>query len=120
MTGIVQAIEVFIDGDTIETLEELMAHQGYLDGRDTARSFRMLRSNSLIWHYFVHGYLYEEAGHETPQDWLRQQKEIKGSCWSDWTAWLAPRIGPKVPPPPLATKAYPRLDDAPAPYVKEA
>lgn len=226
------AIEVFIDEDTIETLEEIMAHQGYLDGRDMARSFRMLRSNSLIWHYFVHGYLYGEApppfdilywntdvtrmpramhsfylrefylknqlvardalsfaghpidlarirqplyavgceedhiapwkatfhiagairapvrytlsssGHilgiinppvtppkrsywsgdadeETPQDWLKQQKEIKGSWWSAWTAWLATRSGPRVPPPPLATKAYPRLDDAPGPYVKE-
>src|SRR5512134_834886 len=55
------AIEVFIDEDNIETLEEMMAQQGYLDGRDMARSFRMLRPNSLIWSYFVHGYLYGET-----------------------------------------------------------
>lgn len=55
------AIEVFINEETIETLEEMMAQQGYLDGREMARSFRMLRSNSLIWHYFVHNYLYGET-----------------------------------------------------------
>jgi len=55
------AIEVFINPETIETLEEIMARQGYLDGREMGRSFRMLRSNSLIWHYFVHSYLYGEA-----------------------------------------------------------
>jgi len=54
------AIEVFINEETIETLDDMMAHQGYLDGRDMGRSFRMLRSNSLIWHYFVHSYLYGE------------------------------------------------------------
>jgi polyhydroxyalkanoate synthase len=55
------AIEVFIDEDNIETLEEMMAQQGFLDGRDMGRAFRMLRPNSLIWFYFVHGYLYGET-----------------------------------------------------------
>jgi polyhydroxyalkanoate synthase len=54
------AIEVFINRETVETLEEMMARQGYLDGREMSRTFRMLRSNSLIWHYFVHRYLYGE------------------------------------------------------------
>ncbi len=55
------AIEVFIDPQTIGTLEKMMAEQGYLDGREMGRAFRLLRSNSLIWHYFVHGYLYGES-----------------------------------------------------------
>jgi polyhydroxyalkanoate synthase len=55
------SIEVFIDEETIDTLEEMMAQQGYLDGKDMGRAFRMLRSNSLIWHYFVHNYLYGET-----------------------------------------------------------
>ena len=55
------AIEVFIDETTIETLEQMMAKQGYLDGREMARSFRLLRSNPLIWHYYVHNYLYGET-----------------------------------------------------------
>ncbi|HEX6829446.1 MAG TPA: class I poly(R)-hydroxyalkanoic acid synthase, partial [Burkholderiales bacterium] len=39
----------------------MMAQQGFLDGREMARAFRMLRPNSLIWSYFVHGYLYGET-----------------------------------------------------------
>lgn len=54
-------IEVFVDAATIDTLDQMMAQQGYLDGREMGRAFRMLRSNSLIWHYFVHNYLYGET-----------------------------------------------------------
>jgi polyhydroxyalkanoate synthase subunit PhaC len=54
-------IDVFIDEGTISALEESMAKKGYLDGADMAMSFRMLRSNSLIWHYWVHSYLYGET-----------------------------------------------------------
>jgi polyhydroxyalkanoate synthase len=54
-------IEVFIDETSISALEESMARKGYLDGSEMASSFRMLRSNSLIWHYWVHSYLYGES-----------------------------------------------------------
>ena len=54
-------IEVFIDEQTVDHLTEQMAKQGYLDGKDMAASFRLLRSNSLIWHYVVQGWLYGEA-----------------------------------------------------------
>ena len=54
-------IEVFLNEETINSLEAMMAQQGFLDGRDMARAFRLLRSNSLIWHYFVHNYLYGET-----------------------------------------------------------
>ena len=54
-------IEVFIDAQTVDHLTEQMAKQGYLDGKDMAASFRLLRSNSLIWHYVVQGWLYGEA-----------------------------------------------------------
>lgn len=53
-------IDVFIDEDSVQILEQRMAKDGYLDGKDMAASFRMLRSNSLIWHYFVNNYLYGE------------------------------------------------------------
>jgi polyhydroxyalkanoate synthase len=53
-------IEVFIDESSIRSLEESMAKKGYLDGSEMASSFRLLRSNSLIWHYFVSSYLYGE------------------------------------------------------------
>ncbi|MGE5493151.1 MAG: PHA/PHB synthase family protein, partial [Actinomycetota bacterium] len=53
-------IEVFVDEASIEALEESMAKKGYLDGAEMATSFRMLRSNPLIWHYWVHSYLLGE------------------------------------------------------------
>ena len=53
-------IDVFIDEVCIEALEKMMAEQGYLDGAQMASSFRLLRSNSLIWHYWVHSYLLGE------------------------------------------------------------
>jgi hypothetical protein len=50
-------IETLIDEDSLHAIDDLMTHHGYLDGRDMAMSFRTLRSNSLIWHYWVHNYL---------------------------------------------------------------
>jgi polyhydroxyalkanoate synthase len=54
-------IEAFINKDSLDALNDLMAHYGYLDGRDMAMSFRTLRSNSLLWHYWVHNYLLGES-----------------------------------------------------------
>jgi polyhydroxyalkanoate synthase len=57
-------IDVFIDDHAIEAIERMMESRGYLDGAELTFSFRMLRSNSLIWNYYVHNYLY---GEEPPQ-----------------------------------------------------
>ena len=56
-------IDVFIDESAIAALEKKMTQTGYLDGRDMATSFRLLRANSLIWHYVEHSYL---LGEELP------------------------------------------------------
>ena len=53
-------IEVFIDEACISALDGLMAKKGYLDGEEMASSFRLLRPNSLIWHYWVQSYLLGE------------------------------------------------------------
>jgi len=53
-------IEVFIDEGSVTWLIDSMRTRGYLDGADMATTFRLLRSNSLIWHYLVHGWLYGE------------------------------------------------------------
>ncbi len=50
-------IDVFISEDAITAVEKLMVEKGYLDGKDMAMSFRLLRSDSLIWHYFANNYL---------------------------------------------------------------
>lgn len=54
-------IEIFIDEGSIRYLTQSMASKGFLDGKEMASAFRLLRSNSLIWHYVVHGYLYGET-----------------------------------------------------------
>ncbi len=54
-------IEVFLDESSVEWLRRAMEEQGFLSGQQMAGAFRLLRSNSLIWHYVVHGYLYGES-----------------------------------------------------------
>ena len=54
-------VEVFLDEDSVSELTRMMTRRGYLDGREMETAFRMLRSNSLIWHYVVHKYLYGET-----------------------------------------------------------
>ena len=50
-------IKVFIDEPQLKSLEKRMAAKGYLDGRDMALSFNMLRANDLIWSYVINNYL---------------------------------------------------------------
>ncbi len=54
-------IEVFVDEGSIRFITQNMARKGYLDGAEMASAFRLLRANSLIWHYVVHGWLYGET-----------------------------------------------------------
>jgi len=54
-------IEVFLDEGSYHFLTRKMQEKGFLDGKEMAAAFRLLRSNSLIWHYVVHGYLYGET-----------------------------------------------------------
>ncbi len=54
-------VGVFISEGALQMLEKRMAEDGYLDGADMAGTFRLLRSNSLIWHYWVHNYLLGET-----------------------------------------------------------
>ena len=53
-------IEVFLDEGSVRWICSNMRTQGFLDGKEMAATFRLMRSNSLIWHYVVHGWLYGE------------------------------------------------------------
>ena len=53
-------IGVFLNEASFDFLRERMAKTGYLDGANMSGAFRMLRPNSLIWHYVIHSYLYGE------------------------------------------------------------
>ncbi len=54
-------IEAFINDNSLATIDALMEKQGFLDKKQLSSAFRMLRPNSLIWHYVVHKYLYGET-----------------------------------------------------------
>lgn len=226
-------IEVFLDEGSFKYLARAMQQKGFLDGKEMASAFRLLRSNSLIWHYVVHGYLYGEtpppfdvlywnmdttrmpaamhtwylrefylnnnlikkdalsvAGqpidlqrivqpvyavsaeddhiapwkqafrvnafvngpkrfvlsssghilgivnpvvtppkrefwvgsaerHDSAETWRERSEHRSGSWWTDWMAWLAPMSGRRGSPPPLETKHYPGLGNAPGEYVLE-
>lgn len=48
---------VFIDERQISHLEQTMARSGYLDGKEMASTFNLLRANDLIWSFVVNNYL---------------------------------------------------------------
>ena len=51
---------LFIDEAQISFLEDMMAEQGFLDTKQMAGAFQLLRSNDLIWSTMVHSYLMGE------------------------------------------------------------
>lgn len=54
---------LFINDSQLTFLEDLMWDQGYLDTKQMAGAFQLLRSNDLIWSRVVHDYL---MGERTP------------------------------------------------------
>ena len=56
---------LFINESQLTFLEDLMWDQGYLDTKQMAGAFELLRSNDLIWSRIVHDYL---MGERTPMN----------------------------------------------------
>ncbi len=50
-------LEVFIDEQQVGALEKKMQERGYLEGREMAATFNLLRANDLIWSFVVSNYL---------------------------------------------------------------
>ena len=59
-------LTLFINESQIAFLEDMMWKQGYLDSRQMAGAFQMLRSNDLIWSLMIHDYLI--GGRQTMTD----------------------------------------------------
>jgi polyhydroxyalkanoate synthase len=53
-------LTLFINESQVRFLEDLMWQQGYLDARQMAGAFQLLRPNDLIWSRWVHTYLMGE------------------------------------------------------------
>jgi polyhydroxyalkanoate synthase len=51
---------LFINESQLAFLEDMMWEQGFLDTRQMAGTFQMLRSNDLVWSYMVRNYLMGE------------------------------------------------------------
>tara|TARA_R110002094_G_scaffold152692_2_gene140441 strand:+ start:4288 stop:6111 length:1824 start_codon:yes stop_codon:yes gene_type:complete len=50
-------LKIFVDEEQIKALEKRMEKRGYLEGSKMTNAFNMLRSNDLIWPYFVNNYM---------------------------------------------------------------
>ncbi len=54
-------LEVYVTEEVVDMIEKVVEKQGYLDKKYMSAAFRMLRSNNLIWRYYVHNYLQGEV-----------------------------------------------------------
>jgi polyhydroxyalkanoate synthase len=63
--------------------------------------------------YWIEG----EQG-ERPERWLETAREVPGSWWSDWSAWLRSHAGTQVQARTrLGSTAFPEIEPAPGRYV---
>ena len=66
-------LTLFIDESELAFLEDMMWEQGFLDTKQMAGAFQLLRSNDLIWSRMVHDYLMGERRADERSDGLERR-----------------------------------------------
>ena len=80
---------LFIGESEVAYLEKMMSDQGYLDGKQMAGAFQILRSNDLFWSRMVHDYL---LGQRRPMNdlmaWNADLTRMPYRMHSEYLRWL--------------------------------
>ena len=82
-------LTLFIGESEVAYLEKMMSEQGYLDGKQMAGAFQILRSNDLIWSRMVHDYLL--GGRQPMNDlmaWNADLTRMPYRMHSEYLRWL--------------------------------
>ena len=55
------AIKIFITDEMLNSIESYMEKQGYISGYDMFNTFSIIKSNDMIWYYFINKYILGKA-----------------------------------------------------------
>ena len=79
----------FVSAPMLETVRQLVAEKGYLDGRWLATCFNFLRPSDLLWNYVVNNYLKgrENAAFDLLY-WNSDPTNVPGRFMLEYLSWL--------------------------------
>jgi polyhydroxyalkanoate synthase len=82
-------LTLFIDENQVTFLEDMMWQQGYLDTKQMAGAFQLLRSNDLIWSQMMHDYIVgERSGMIDLMAWNADQTRMPYRMHSEYLRGL--------------------------------